>query len=235
MAFWQGDCEKRGAGTAMVRTFYEMLDEETAPGGISNGDTIVGRATVTTPPRLCFALRMARIPTACLALALLPPTPALAAAQVGEPRLQAACEAEVSANLGPWRLAPIPAEVAQFAQSRGVDPTTVRGDFDGDGRADIALFVRSGPDAPAAFSEILDHLHIAVCMNTGAGIRLSRIDRPFCIDGIDLIAKGTPYYDFEQRTKGVYERDGVHAYCFEKAGATYQFDDGAFRRIVDSD
>jgi hypothetical protein len=45
------------------------------------------------------------------------------------------------------------------------------------------------------------------------------------------------------RRRGLYERErsvtyqvnGIHTLCFEKAGATYMFDKGRLRRVVDSD
>ena len=66
---------------------------------------------------------------------------------------------------------------------------------------------------------------IEICLNT----------RSACNDGIAISRKGVRYYDFENDKEGVYARDGVHAYCSEKAGATYQFENDAFRRIVDDD
>jgi len=147
----------------------------------------------------------------------------------------AACDAQISAKFPQWRLAPVSREVEQFAKSRNVSPTRVSGDFDGDGRADIALLVFSGPVPVPDYPDRLDALHIAVCMNTRMGLRLFVIDKPYCGDGIAISRRGSRYYDFEKEQEGRYKLDGVHAYCFEKAGATYQFENGSFRRIVDSD
>jgi hypothetical protein len=72
-------------------------------------------------------------------------------------------------------------------------------------------------------------------MNTSAGSRLYLIDNLYCGDGIDVSRKGTRYHDFERSTDGTCSLDGIHTFCFEKAGATYQFEYGAFCRIVDSD
>ena len=72
-------------------------------------------------------------------------------------------------------------------------------------------------------------------MNPTPGTKLYLIDKPYCGDGIALAPKGQSYHDFTTETEGVYKFDGVSAYCFEKAGATYQFENGAFRQIVDSD
>src|SRR5437762_920879 len=146
-----------------------------------------------------------------------------------------ACEARVSTKFRQWRLAPVSPDVEQFAKSRNVSPTRVSGDFDGDGRRDVALLFLDGPDPDPQYPGRLDVLHIAVCMSTAWGTRLYLIDKPYCGDGISLSQRGGRYYDFEKQAEGTYKVDGVHAYCFEKAGATYQFENGSFRRIVDSD
>lgn len=41
---------------------------------------------------------------------------------------------------------------------------------------------------------------------------------------------GAEYYDFETDSEGRYDRDGVHAYCYEKAGATYVYKDGGSKQ-----
>jgi hypothetical protein len=66
-------------------------------------------------------------------------------------------------------------------------------------------------------------------------VKLYIIGQLYCGDGISLAKKGRKYHDFEQETEGTFSEDGVSAYCFEKAGATYEFANGSFRRIVDSD
>jgi hypothetical protein len=156
-------------------------------------------------------------------------------AQTEDALLIGACNAQISAKLVQWRLAPVSREVEEFAKNRNVSPTRVSGDFDGDGRADIALLVFIGPVPIPDYPVRLDALQIAVCMNARAGVRLFVIDKPYCGDGIALSRRGGRYYDFEKQAEGTYKLDGVHAYCFEKAGATYQFENGSFRQIVDSD
>jgi len=156
-------------------------------------------------------------------------------AQTEVPSLMAACNAQISAKFPQWRLAPVSRDVEEFAKNQKVSPTRVSGDFDGDGRADIALLVFSGPVPVPDYPDRLNALHIAVCMNTRVGVRLFVIDKPYCGDGIAVSRRGDRYYDFEKEAEGTYKVDGVHAYCFEKAGATYQFENGSFRKIVDSD
>ena len=161
-----------------------------------------------------------------------------AAAQLDQPALTRACEVRISAKFRQWRIAPVSSDVKEFAKRLNQNPTAVFGDFDGDGRKDAALLIMEGPDGPDAnpdYPRRLEVLHIAVCMNTSSDVKLYVIDKLYCGDGIALSKKGARYHDFETETEGTYKLDGVQAYCFEKAGATYEFENGAFRRIVDSD
>jgi len=146
-----------------------------------------------------------------------------------------ACEAQVAIKYKQWRFAPVSREVAEAARKSKQDPTKVYGDFDGNGRKDIALLIQDGPSPDPDYPRRLDSLHIAVCLSGSAGVRLSLIDKPYCGDGIALARKGRPYHDFVTDQDGAYRFDGVSAYCFEKAGATYQFENGTFHEIVDSD
>lgn len=146
-----------------------------------------------------------------------------------------ACEARITAKYDQWRFAPVTADVAEFAKSLHENPTMTAGDFDGDGRTDVALLIQDGPHPDPDYPRRLDSMHIAVCLNREAGVDLLTIDQPYCGDGITRAPKGAPYYDFVTGKKGTYLLDGVSVYCFEKAGATYEFENGTFRRIVDSD
>ena len=161
--------------------------------------------------------------------------PNIMQAQSPELSLLRDCESRITAKWKQWKLATVPKEVAEYASTRQENPTIVYGDFDGDRRGDVALLIQVGASPSPDYPERLNSLHIAVCLNAPGGLMLHLIDKPYCGDGIALRAKGTAYYDHETEQRGVYQNDGIHAYCFEKAGATYQFGGGTFRRIVDSD
>lgn len=135
-----------------------------------------------------------------------------------------ACQSEIS-RLGPkWRLASVSKEVRDAAKKSGEDPRVAYGDFDEDTRQDVALLVESG-----AFQK-----KIVFCLSSTPGQSLV-VNDPACTDGIIRMAKGERYYDLKTDTNSWYPRDGVHAYCFEKAGATYLLENGTFKQIVDSD
>ena len=57
----------------------------------------------------------------------------------------------------------------------------------------------------------------------------------YCGDGIVVTPKGTKAWDYEREIAVTYQVNGVHTLCFKKAGATYVFAQGRFRRVVDSD
>jgi len=145
------------------------------------------------------------------------------------------CETQLSIKFTIWRFAPVTPEVAAFAKSIHEDPTITYGDFDGDGRKDVALLIQNGDNPESGYPRRLDSLNIAICLNTKGGVKLYLIDKPYCGDGITRAPKGQLYYDYDTGKRGTHRLDGVSAYCFEKAGATYEFENGAFHQIVDSD
>ena len=156
-------------------------------------------------------------------------------AQSDEPAFMRSCEAQISTKFRQWRVAPISPAVEQFAKGQNTSATRVSGDFDGDGRRDAALLIIDVTDSNPGNPNRLDLLHIAVCMNRVSGAQLFVIDKLYCGDGISLSRRGARYHDFESEADSVYKVDGIHAYCLGQAGATYQFEDGSFRRIVDDD
>lgn len=133
------------------------------------------------------------------------------------------CRERITAQSSAWRFYPVAKQVFDAAKRGGSNPTIAKGDFDDDREGDVAFLVQFRSAEPA----------IAVCLSSTQGVYV--IDEPYCSDGIARMRKGRAYYDYELEKEGRYARDGIQAYCFEKAGATYLFEDGKFVRIVDSD
>jgi len=117
--------------------------------------------------------------------------------------------------------------VREWAKDRGFDPTTVYGDFDADGERDVAFLIQAALESKFR--------QVAVCLSSVGARKPLAIESLYCSDGISSVLKGRPYHDFENDSEGTYPRDGIHAFCFEKAGATYLYEGGSFRRIIDSD
>lgn len=140
----------------------------------------------------------------------------------------AACRVKIDARVPGWRLKLPSAEVAAWAKEERIDPTLLQVDLDDDGVRDIAVLVVTGTGGG-------ERSQIAVCMARKAGPELHVISDPYCTDGIFIRNKGSRGFDFETDKEITYRTNGVHAFCFEKAGATYLYRGGRFIRIIDSD
>ena len=147
---------------------------------------------------------------------------------VAAAEVAAACRAKIDARIAGWRLMTPSAVVAKWAAEIKEGPDVVEVDLDADGVRDVAALIVTGSGRAQVY-------RIAVCMTRKAGPELHLIDDPYCSDGIMIARKGTRAHDFEKETDVTYRTNGVHAYCFEKAGATYLYRGSRFIRIVDSD
>jgi len=159
---------------------------------------------------------------AALMLVLLAWVPAEAA------EVPAACRAAIDARLRGWRVATPSADVVKWAAQMKEGPTVLEVDLDADGVRDTAALIVTGT------GDSLTH-HIAVCMQRKTGPELHVINDLYCSDGIMIAKRGTRAHDFETGTYVTYRTNGVHAYCLERAGATYLYRNGRFIRIIDSD
>lgn len=137
------------------------------------------------------------------------------------------CRGAVDTLWPHWRFPTVRAEVRAWATRRQEDPTVAFGDFDDDGRKDVALLIQTASQAGS--------IKLVACLSSIGAAKPIVVETPYCTDGITRVAKGQRYHDFATDLEGTYPKDGIHAYCFEKAGATYLFTDGSFRQIVDSD
>ncbi len=137
------------------------------------------------------------------------------------------CRGAVDKLWPQWQFPHVGTEVREWATSRQEDPTVAYGDFDDDTRTDVALLIHTASQPGS--------IKIVACLSSIGATKPVVIETPYCRDGITRVSKGQRYYDFAIELEGTYPKDGIHAYCFEKAGATYIFSDGSFRQIVDSD
>src|SRR5262245_1805272 len=142
--------------------------------------------------------------------------------------LSMSCRTTIDARLPGWRLSPPPDDLAAFARQNNFDTNIAQGDFDNDKSRDTALLVVA-PNAGQPTQ------YIAVCLERNQSSRLHLISDPYCGDGIGVSPKGTKVYDYQTSKNVTYRTDAVSAYCFEKAGGSYLFENGRFKLIVDSD
>jgi hypothetical protein len=138
--------------------------------------------------------------------------------------LPLSCIEALNRSLPQWRLLDPPADAGKWARSKGFNPTVTRADLNADGRADFAALV-SVKGAP----------RLIVCMAKERGVELLIVEQPYCSDLVYRSKAGTSYYNFDTGRREVLARDGVSVSCFEKAGATYVYEHGTLRRIIDKD
>ncbi len=155
--------------------------------------------------------------------------------KAAKPSLAGACKTALNVELPGWELSPPPAELTAYAEEQRFETNIARADFDADGSEDLALLVVSKLRRPEADRKTRSSQYIAVCLSKSKKSQLIFIKEPYCGDGISVSPKGAEFYNYETEKKDKYPTDGIHAYCFEKAGATYLFRNGAFRRVIDSD
>lgn len=122
-----------------------------------------------------------------------------------------------------WRFAPVNAEVMDWATRTGRNPNVTLGDFDRDGAQDTAFLMQRGGDIVAA-----------VCLSSRPRPVQYLLDL-YCEDAISTNEAGARFHDYELEKDARYPAEGVHVSCFERAGATYLYEDGGFKRVVDSD
>lgn len=133
------------------------------------------------------------------------------------------CAFRLDKQLNGWALPSVDPNVFYGVTRGGDNPFVTTGDFDNDKKGDVAfLILKDGKKK------------IAVCLSGKDSALL--IGDLYCDDGIARVSKGATYYSYDTDSEGRYASDGIHAYCYEKAGATYLYKKGGtFERVVDSD
>ena len=138
-----------------------------------------------------------------------------------------------------WRIAGLNAEVRQDVGSLlGPTPNVIAGDFDGNGRPDVAVLVEyPNTDEPEkAFTHYVEALAF---LNTDRGfVHFKLRDRSPAPNPdlyLTLQRRGAEGFDFHARKKFIYAHDSIGEWWFGKAGGTYIYEAGRFRRVTESD
>ena len=84
--------------------------------------------------------------------------------------LEEACKARLGARLAEWTMASVATDVAAWAHTQGFDPRVARGDFDGDGRVDVALLVQARATPVLEYPERISASRVAVCFDRSSGL-----------------------------------------------------------------
>ena len=138
--------------------------------------------------------------------------------------IKASCRSAIDIELKNWHVPTVSKDVAAWALPEHFNPVVAAGDFDGNGESDQAVLVGTS-----------DSTKIAVCLFKQHGVTLRLIEQPYCSDYVAMSPARSEHYNYETDATERIERDGISVGCFEKAGATYVYEHGTFRRIVDSD
>ena len=104
------------------------------------------------------------------------------------------------------------------------NPVIAIGDFDGNGKVDQAVLIQRDKGKV-----------IAICLLSDSGTKLVVIDNPYCRDYINTSPANLNVYNYDTDKTETLKRDSVSTYCFEQAGAVYVYENGAFRKIINSD
>ena len=138
-----------------------------------------------------------------------------------------------------WRIAAVADRVREFVGARlGPSPNVIVGDFDGNGRADVAVLVEY-PNADEPDKAFTHYVEIIAFLNDGDGYESVRVDNrspgPDPIYFLTLQKRGDRGFDFEANKRFTYPQDSIGAWFFEKGGGSYIYDKGRFRMVIESD
>ena len=135
-----------------------------------------------------------------------------------------ACMVAINSQLPHWRHTEISATVSSWAKQKKLNPVLATGDFDGNGKIVQAILI-----------EHKKAKKIAICLSTAKSTKLVILNNPYCHDYVSTSRAGGNHYNFDTDKTETITNDGVSVSCFQKAGATYLYENGTFRQIVDSD
>lgn len=125
-----------------------------------------------------------------------------------------------------WRPANIPNYIVSYFKERRSHehPNFVRGDWNGDKEGDFAVLLERRSDPNTRM--------ILVLMRSRTGFGTYFLPGDDCLMSLE---KGSKDYDFETEKKFTYQNDAIFSYIWERAGSSFVWEKGRFRRILTSD
>jgi hypothetical protein len=138
-----------------------------------------------------------------------------------------------------WRIAAVGAEVRSAVGERlGRTPGVIAGDFDGDGRQDVAVLIeyRNIDEPQKTFTHFVEAIAFLLTDRGFTAVPLrERQPGPNADLYLTLQRRGDQGFDFEANKKFTYSHDSIGEWYFGKAGGTYIFENLKFRFIIEAD
>ena len=143
-----------------------------------------------------------------------------------KPELDKAARSILARQFSSWGPAEIRKEIVEYYNVNRIweQPNRIAGDWNGDGRRDLAVLLQHKREASRRI--------LLVLLRSGRGYSPYILESDDCLMSIK---KGEAGYDFETGRKFRYRNDAIFSYIFEKAGTSYIWEKNRFRRIVTSD
>ena len=120
--------------------------------------------------------------------------------------LEQPCKILLNQTLPVWTMASISEEVKTFTAEQQADPLRIRGDFDGDGRQDIALLIQNRARPVFEEPDRIKATRIAVCLAKEPLMVQRLIEEPYCDDFIYLVKKGEDMYAHRRSQQFLFDR-----------------------------
>ena len=148
---------------------------------------------------------------------------------------------ELNRQFPNWQFAEVPQEIHRYfaTLSNPSHPNFIKGDFDGNGQMDYAVYVVYGKPAKRRVGVVAllkrGGTYKSYILVSGEYVPNSR---PLEADGATYLAlnkKGERAFDFGAQKYFIFRRDAIFVGLFEKAGSSYIYERGRFREILTSD
>lgn len=135
-----------------------------------------------------------------------------------------------------WQFAEVGPEVRQFfaSEMQGALPYLIKGDFDGNARADYAVLIRHGEIRYPESKQSWPRFFLVVFLRKARSYQTHIIKEPNG-EYLCLAKKGTKDFDYDKQREITYAHDAIMTGIFEKGGSSYVYEHGRFRSFVSSD
>ena len=134
------------------------------------------------------------------------------------------CLENLNQQLPEWSLAKVSDEVQSYGVFKKFNPVIASGDFDGNGLIDKAILVEHN-----------EKRKVGVCLQEKEKVKLLIIQEPYCHDYVITTKSESKLYNYDTTKNEFIKNDSISVACFERAGATYVYEDGELKIVVSSD